>query len=180
METTKLSLQHFREKKPFNTNKGLSVFNITDILGDNPYEIDFDVYLPTKGCNLQREFCWTLLQKQEFILSLLKDITIPPFAFICYERKVFRVIDGKQRLGAWIDFCKGIFPIEVDGSTYYFSDLDNRCQGELMFSRFVQGDVAYEYEGQLISDNDKIEWFDRINFKGTTMDIEHMKKLKEL
>ena len=33
-------------------------------------DIDWDVYLPTKGKNLQRGFVWTLEQKRELILSV--------------------------------------------------------------------------------------------------------------
>jgi hypothetical protein len=40
-------------------------------------KIDFDVYLPTKGINLQREKVWSLLQKRELIMSILMERFIP-------------------------------------------------------------------------------------------------------
>lgn len=45
------------------------------------YNIDWDVML-SNGKPLQRDFCWTPDQKSELILSVLKEIMIPPFAFI--------------------------------------------------------------------------------------------------
>lgn len=34
---------------------------------DRDYTFDFNVYLPSKGFNLQRDFVWELYQKQQFI-----------------------------------------------------------------------------------------------------------------
>ena len=44
--------------------------------------IDFDVYLPTKGKNLQRDFVWTLLQKREIIWSILMNRHIPRMSML--------------------------------------------------------------------------------------------------
>ena len=40
---------------------------------DYGYDIDFDIFLETKGHNLQRPLCWTLNQKQELIFSILSE-----------------------------------------------------------------------------------------------------------
>ncbi len=45
-------------------------------------KIDFDVYLPTIGKNLQRELVWTLDQKREIIWSILIRRHIPKMEFI--------------------------------------------------------------------------------------------------
>ncbi|MFA5207413.1 MAG: DUF262 domain-containing protein [Candidatus Paceibacterota bacterium] len=174
-----LQLSEVRKKMPFHINYGLSAFTIRDLLEKNfGYSLDFDVYLPSKKLNLQRPFCWTLHQKQELIMSLLKGIHIPMMSFIHYEHKVFKIIDGKQRLSAWLWFCEGKFPIIFNGNEYYFKDLDNWAQGELMWTNWVKADVAYEYEDKLISDEWKIAWFEMINFMGTPQDIEHLNSLK--
>ena len=177
---TELKLSDIRKKLPFHINYGLSAFRIADVIGDKTldYELDFDVFLPSKGINLQRPFVWTLLQKQQLIISLLKGLEIPSMAFIHYEHKIFKVIDGKQRLNAWITFVQNEFPIIYNDQEYYFKDLDDWARGELMFSKWVRADVGYEYEDTPISDDLKIQWFEMINFAGTPQDIEHLKKLK--
>ena len=178
-----LKLSDVRIKLPFHINYGLAAFRIKDIIERRKqdslqYDLDFDVYLPTKGINLQRPFVWTLFQKQELILSILKNLNISTMSFIHHEHKTFQVIDGKQRLSAWIGFCRNEFPIIWKDCEYYFKDLDNWGQGELLFSKWVKADVAYEYDNDLISDDLKIAWFELINFSGTPQDIEHLNKLK--
>ena len=176
----KLELSDLRKKFTFSMNYGLSAFTMRDIIEDRyGYSLDFDVYLPSKGINLQRPFCWTLDQQREFIISLLKGINIPLMALIHYNHEVFKVIDGKQRLSAWMWFCEGKFSIIVNDEEYYFKDLEPLAQSELMWSRWVKADVAYEYPDKLISDDDKIAWFEMINFTGTPQDIEHLKNLKK-
>lgn len=174
----KLQLSDVRKKMPFHINYGLSAFNMRDLLERGHYDLDFDVYLPSIKMNLQRPFCWTLQQKQELIISLLKGLNISLMTFIHYEHKVFKIIDGKQRLSAWMWFCQGKFPIVIDRVRYYYDDLDDSAQGELMFSQWVKADVAYEYHDKLISDELKIAWFEMINFSGTAQDIKHLNKLK--
>jgi len=176
----KLKLDDVRKKMPFHINYGLSAFTMRDLLETDHYDLDFDVWLPTKNMNLQRPFCWSLQQKQELIMSLLKGINISLMSFIHYEHQTFKVIDGKQRLSAWLWFCQGKFPIIVNGCEYYYDDLDDRAQGELMWSNWIKADVAYEYHDKLISDDLKIQWFEMINFLGTPQDIEHLKTLKGL
>ena len=176
----KLQLSDVRKKMPFHINYGLSAFTMRDLLERGHYDLDFDVYLPSKKMNLQRPFCWTLQQKQELIMSLLKGLNISLMAFIHYEHQTFKVIDGKQRLSAWMWFCQGKFPLVIDGVRYYFADLDESAQSELMFSQWIKADVAYEYHDKLISDELKITWFEMINFAGTPQDIKHLEKLKEI
>jgi len=112
-------------------------------------------------------------------MSLLKGINISLMAFIHYEHQTFKIIDGKQRLSAWMWFCQGKFPIIFKDKEYYFDDLDDSAQGELMFSQWVKADVAYEYENDQISDELKIQWFEMINFTGTPQDISHLENLKK-
>lgn len=175
-----LQLSDIRKKFLFHINYGLSAFRIFDIIGDKTldYELDFDVYLPTKGMNLQRAFVWNLFQKQQLILSMLKGIQIPLMTFINYEHKIFKVIDGKQRLNAMITFCKNEFPIKYNGNEYYFKDLDSWAKREIEYV-FIKADVGYEYKEKLISDDIKIQWFEMINFAGTPQDIKHLNNLKK-
>ena len=67
-------------------------------------KIDWEVYLPTRGFNLQREFVWNLDQKRELIYSMLIGRHIPHCAIINIinpnneNEDIFQVIDGRQRL----------------------------------------------------------------------------------
>ena len=45
-------------------------------------DIDFDVYLPSKKMNLQREFVWNIDQKRELIWSILMNRNIPRMAMM--------------------------------------------------------------------------------------------------
>ena len=189
-----LKLTDIRKKLNFNKNIGLSVFSIADaIKHPEDYRIDFDVYLPTIGKNLQRPFVWTLLQKQELIMSMLKGLNIPVLSLIQYTEvenghdrrrdRVYQVIDGKQRLSTMISFVKGEFPITFNGQDYYFSDLDDKAKYEVEHY-WVKADVAYSYkytdgdESAFITDQQKIDWFEMINFAGTPQDTEHLNNLK--
>jgi len=76
-----------------------------------------------------------------------------------------------------MSFFDNQFPIIVNGEEYFFNDLDSESQyvfNSLMF----RCQRVYEYPDQMISDDDKISWFEMINFAGTPQDIEHLNNLK--
>ena len=174
-----LKLSMVRTELKFRISHGLSAFRIKSILSGEA-ELDFDVFLPSIGKNLQREFCWTLLQKQELILSVLKGIRLQPMAVIHRDHKVFEIIDGKQRLGAWLEFAKGEFPIRFNDNEYYFDDLDTEAQRELLH-HYIVADTAYTYtelHTEIIPDSAKISWFCMINFAGIVVDRDHMRMLQ--
>ena len=177
-----LSHKKFEINRSYQLNNNLSIGSIR-YLSKNDF--DFDIYLHTKKCNLQRDLVWTDLQKQQLILSLLKEISIPKFAVIqkdSLDTKIkykYLVIDGKQRLNTLFSFYNDEFYITVDNENYYFKDLDVLLQNRI--ARFnIIADVAYSYEenNEYISDNEIIEWFERINFAGTNLDIEHINRIK--
>jgi len=183
-----LKLDTVRKTLSFNIQRGMSMHYLCRLI-DERYntKLDFDVYLPTKGKNLQRPFCWTLQQKSELIISVLKGIKLPPLSIIIddlseankADGKVYRVIDGKQRLSTLISFFKGEFPLTFEGVDYYFSELDEWGQRAISYLS-IHADFAYEYSasGDPISDDEKIAWFEMINFAGTPQDIEHLNNLK--
>lgn len=157
-------------------------------LAKNSYNttIDFDVYLPTKNKNLQRDFVWTLEQKQSLIMSFFKGIRIPRLSLINFNddsdsrflKTILKIIDGKQRLSTFLDFYNNKFPIVVNGYEYYKNELSNEMQRTIDFYQF-DVDITYEYFDDIISDEQKIAWFEMINFFGTKQDIIHMQSLKE-
>lgn len=162
------------------TNRNLSLFSVRDlIVHADDYSFDFDVYLPSKKMNLQRDLCWTLLQKQELILSILKGLRLPPVSVIHRDHTKYYVIDGKQRLCTILQFIHGEFALEVNNHFYFLKDFDENCRYKFM-SYDIVGDVAYEYTDDdpvLFSDDDKIQWFTLLNFSGTQQDKAHLNKL---
>ena len=177
-----LSIKDFRKEFKFHINKDSAPFDRLSSKKD--YNFDFDVYLPSKGMNLQRPLVWTLLQKQQFIESILKGCPIPKITVIRHEpdetRKntIYQIIDGKQRVTTYLAFINNEFPLVFNDQEYYFKDLGEDLHYEIESRFYFRGDLAYSYWDTPISDEDKITWFNQINFAGTPQDMEHMNKLK--
>ena len=184
----KLKLSDIVTKLPFKVQKDITIFlHVRDfVLNTYGDKYDFDIYLKSKGKNLQRPYVWNLHQKQQLILSVLKGIDIGRITVIRYKEDghktndsvLYKIIDGKQRLLTLINFMTGEFYIEVNGKKYYFNDLDNECIGRL-YRMGIVGDIVYEYHDTIISDDDLIKWFELINFSGTPQDEQHILDLKK-
>lgn len=146
--------------------------------------IDWDVFLPTKGANLQRPLVWTLSQKRELINSLLLGRHIPHCAILNIvdpkddSKDILQIIDGKQRLSTMIGFINNEFYIEVENSLYTFQDLPNDYQRAIDCYNFRYYIVNEEW-GKPITDEQKIAWFSFINFAGTPQDEKHLNKLRK-
>lgn len=180
----------FREggKNVIAPNSGISVFNCCElknvIEGKGMDELDFDVYLPTKNKNLQRNLVWTLEQKRQLIWSILKDMHIPKLTVITRRRwkgnnvNLVQVIDGKQRVNAVMSFIKKEFALIHNGNEYFIDDLDEILLGQIMSYSF-KADEYYEYPDDLFTDEEKIYLFEFVNFFGTPQDIEHLNNLKK-
>lgn len=185
-----LKLSDIRREFQFKLQKGMFIGYLMEFKGSEHrygYKLDFDVFLPTKGKNLQRPLCWTLEQKRELILSIIKGIDIQAFSIIIHtaedKTRTFKVIDGKQRLTTMIDFLNDKFSIILCGKEYFYSELpddkDIRKSIKYEIDHFnICFNQTYEYWDDLISDDDKIAWFEQINFAGTPQDIEHLNNLK--
>ena len=135
-------------------------------------KFDFDVWLPSKGMNLQRDLCWTIEQKRSLIESILIRRAIPPISVIQLIDNSYQVIDGKQRLNTFIEYVRNDF--EFCG--YYCDELPPKYFGQIK-RHVVFCYRLCEYPDAPISDDDKIEWFRWINFAGTPQDIAHMEGL---
>lgn len=170
-----------RQQLPFAISKNISVFRMRDLQKyPESYIIDWDVYLPSIGMNLQRGYTWTLHQKQQLILSILKGVRIPAMAIVC-NQNVYQIIDGKQRLSSWLHFVQNSFSITHGGKEYYFEDCDEECKRVLTLTH-VEADLVYEDTSNgcsNLSDRDKIAWFNLINFAGTPQDSKHYHKLEQ-
>lgn len=138
-------------------------------------KIDFDVFLPSIGKNLQRPLVWTLEQKRELIWSVFIGRHIPAVSLMVTRQDVWQVIDGKQRLSTIISFIQDGFSIEIEGQEYKYSQLPEDWQSAYRW-KALNMKVAYE-NGPSFTDKQKIQWFKFINFAGTPQDKEHMESL---
>jgi hypothetical protein len=134
-------------------------------------KFDFDVYLPSKKMNLQRPLVWTIDQKRSLIESVIIHRAIPPISVLQLLDDTYQVIDGKQRLNAFIEYVQGHF----DFCGYKCDDLPKEYMGQIN-RYFISAYRLVEYDVPT-SDDQKIEWFRWINFAGTPQDLEHMSKL---
>ena len=135
---------------------------------------DFDVYLPTRRMNLQRPLVWTQAQKEALIESIIVKRFIPPISAIYTDESVYQVIDGKQRLTTLIAYLNN----EFEYCGYLHKDLPSDYKTAIQ--RFwLRCDRLLEPLDQRLTDNEKVEWFQWINFAGTAQDIEHLEALKK-
>ena len=132
---------------------------------------DFDVYLPSKGLNLQRPLVWTIEQKRSLIESVIIRRSIPPISVVLTIDDVYQVIDGKQRLSAFIEYINGGF----DFCGYYCDELPKDYLGQIKRHHICAYRLC-EYD-EPVSDADKIDWFRWINFAGTPQDAGHIERL---
>lgn len=150
--------------------------------------LDFDVILPTRAINLQRPFVWTLEQKREFILSIVKNPSyIPRVAFLMKPSKsedptscldTIQVIDGKQRVLSFMSFIEGEYSLVYKGEEYTFNDLPDDWQRSIK-TFTMKAFVCYEPLNRPLTDNQKIAWFTLINFAGTPQEREHLDLLNQ-
>ena len=147
-------------------------------------DIDWDVFLPTKGINLQRGFVWTLEQKRELIYSVFMGRHIPHCAIINIvnpkdtNKDIWQIIDGRQRLSTFYSFVNNEFTVFIGEKEFSHSELPKEYQNciENFYFRYY---VINEEWGKPITDEQKIAWFKFINFAGTPQDKQHMEKLNK-
>lgn len=156
-------------------NRSIGSVNIEDYLFYDWGTFDFDVYLPSIGKNLQREFVWTLEQKQELIRSVILGRKIPEVAVVKHTDKqglsTIQVIDGKQRLSTLMSFIKGEF--SVDG--YFYEDFNGGKEFRTALN--INAKIYYSHHDDLITDEQKVQLFKMVNFSGTPQEAEHFQGL---
>lgn len=146
-------------------------------------DIDLDVFLPTRGKNLQRPLVWSIDQKRELIWSVLMRRPIPPVSIINSiskedDRKdVYLVIDGKQRISTMLEFIDGKFTLDTEDGPLTFSQLPEDYQSAILHHS-IRVNIINEPWDDRITDDQKVEWFMFINFAGTRQDKAHMEALK--
>ena len=142
------------------------------------------MYLETKGKNLQRGLVWNQQQKESLIFSIIRDQSVNPIVVVQVKERsldnkyFFKVIDGKQRLNTVFDYIDGKFSINIEGKDYFFKDLPDDCQNQILRYNFLW-DVHYHYEDQPILDDTLIDIFEDCNFLGTPQDKNHLDYLRQ-
>lgn len=164
--------------KNIHLNNGLS-YRVKELL--NNFEIDTNIQLSNK-LFLQRDYVWNNFQQQSLILSLFKEIYIPPLICVMkYEennldKKNILLIDGKQRFLTILKFISNEFSIFFENKKYFYSDFDDESRKKFL-NKWLLMDIYYEYDIPL-TDEQLIYIFWKINFQGTQQEVEHLNKLK--
>ena len=179
---TKLKLSDVRKPMSINFERNPSLYYPSSL--QKNYVLDYDIKL-SNNKPLQRKFVWTITQKSELILSVLKGKSIGNVHFIIggYDDRVISILDGKQRVSTIMDFMDDKFAIEYCGYYYKFSDLDSDAQRAIQkYELFAY--VAYEKLDTnkctiAFPDKDLIDAFYMLNYSGTFEDVNHIEDLYE-
>ena len=173
-----IPLKELRTSLDFHPHEiNFMLYILNDRLKKGENNIDFDVYLESKGFNLQRGDVWTLEQKQELIWSILKRRNIPRISVVYTVDDTYKVIDGKQRLSSMLGYLNNEFPLSYNNVDYYFKDLPKEHQSHIEHYG-IPAMIYNEFPDTKLSDQQLIDWFMFINFAGTPQDVEHFEKLK--
>lgn len=170
-----------RRKSVFSTEKFGEV--IVQELNWNPFIIDSKT---GNEIRYQRDFVWTLENKQLLIDSIYNSIDIGKIVvrkrgYKWVERRVkegkeacFKdIVDGKQRLNAILEFIQDEF---TDSKGFYFSDLSDKAKN----SFFNFSSIGYGEIGEEATDQDVLDVFLGVNFTGVPMSKEHIEYVQSI
>jgi hypothetical protein len=149
----------------------------------NPYVFDKD----GNKEYYQRDFVWTIEQKQLFIESMYKRINCgmiivrkhdyedikKEFKKGNYDISFYDIVDGKQRLNAIHSFINNEFP-DLHGN--YFNDFSEDAIRS--FSRILN--IAYAEMNGNTTDKSVINTFLNVNFTGVPMSKEHIEYVQKI
>ncbi len=134
----------------------------------------------------QRDFCWSLKDKQLLIESIYNNLDVGKIILrkrsfdwvknraINGKSTAFKdIVDGKQRIGAILEFVEDKFK---DFSGYVFSELSENAKAN--FLNFMS--ISYAEIGENASDEDVKSIFVNLNFCGVQMSQEHLDYVKNI
>ena len=180
LESTLYSVGFEKRKMIFSTVS----FGNTEVeeLNWNPFIVDKN----GKEILYQRDFVWSLKEKQSLIDSIYNNIDIGkivirkrPYQWV--EKRIKQgkqasfkdIVDGKQRLNAIIGFVQNKFP---DSNGFYFDDFSDFSKAKFFsFKSFAYGEL-----GEKASDEDVKSVFLGLNFTGVPMSQEHIDFVKSI
>lgn len=124
----------------------------------------------------QRDYVWTLEDKQRLIESVLAERNIGSFIFVQFEYEKhegkLEVLDGKQRLNALSEFYTSRFTYKGK----FFHQLSWRDR-----YRFKSLDVSYAYlDGERMSRAELLEMFLESNTSGVPQTEAHLDKVRQM
>jgi hypothetical protein len=155
--------------------------------------LDFDVFMPTFGINLQRPLVWEKdaiekgLNQYHHHRILIESIfgynDIGRFVihkkFVDYEPYlIYQVVDGKQRINAIYDFIDNKFGVIRGGIEYFYRDIPIRDRRR--FQNTIANVAYVGTEHTILSDQDLVNLFLNTNIAGVPQDSNHIQKLLSL
>jgi hypothetical protein len=122
----------------------------------------------------QRDYVWTLEDKQRLVKSIMNRMDIGKFVFLerPYPENRYEVVDGKQRLNAILDFTQGRFPYE--GKTWFQFSRDDKNVFEDLTVQIAT------MHSEKVSKADILWLFLSINTGGVPQTEEHVAKAQKL
>lgn len=172
-----LDLTHDKREKPIVMN-GIEVSEVNW----NPY-----VFINNEKKYYQREYVWSLEQKQLLIESIYKGIscgtilvrlrswsTLEEMAKSGESELAFKdIVDGKQRLKAIEQFINDEF-VDLHGN--YYSDLSSKSQNMFGDNNLLN----YAEMDESTSDEEVLYQFLKMNFEGVPQSKEHLQYVESL
>lgn len=152
-------------------------------------ELNWNPYVTLKNDEkfyYQRDFCWTLENKQNFINSLYNGLELG--RIVIYKREYemvenelkkgnldccfIDIVDGKQRLKTLIDFFDNKF---CDKDGYYWKDLSLYAQHKIQ----SQQTLIYIQLDSNCPDQDILQMFLNNAVEGVKLDTKHLDTIRE-
>lgn len=153
-------------------------------------EVNWNPFVYDKNGNkqyYQRDFCWTLKEKQSIINSIYNNVSL---GMVLVRKRGWKeiekmrangetelaftdIVDGKQRLNTIREYLTNQFP---DSYGNYFDDLSAYSQNKLTNN----GLLHYGEMPEFTTDEDVLYQFLKVNFAGIPQSIEHIEYVKSL
>ncbi len=174
----------------YEDEKSFDTFKNWYINGLRVHETNFNPYVFDKDGNklyYQREYCWTLEQKQLLIESICHHINCGQILVRNHssqwvedmhnkgeEWACFRdIVDGKQRLNAIYEFMKDKYPM---ANGMYYSDFSKTAQWKFEESQVL----SFGEMDERTTDEQVIQSFLCNNFTGVPQSKEHLDYVKSI
>ena len=124
----------------------------------------------------QRDYVWTLEDKQRLIESVMLERNIDSFIFVKYPFEKYKgrneILDGKQRLNALVEFYTSQYPYK--GRFYHQLSARDR-------NRFESLRITYgQMDGERMSRAELLSMFLETNTGGVPQTEEHLEKVRTL
>lgn len=145
------------------------------VIGENGEEISY-----------QRDFVWTLQDKQLLIESIYNNLEIGKIlvrrrSYNWVKKRVEEgkeaaftdIVDGKQRCSTILDFLQNKFP---DMHGHYWDDLSGYAQNRF----YDYNGFAFGMLGEEATDKDVLNSFLNVNFTGVQLSQEHLDYVKSI